>query len=62
MGLVGGKGIPNKEFTVLRGRNQVNLIGRPVHSIDLGQVTLEGSADSGGLACVAKYKKSREQS
>ena len=41
--LVGGIGIPNNELAILRSRNQVPPIGRPVHGVNLSQVTLQCS-------------------
>lgn len=40
---VGGVGIPDNQFAILRSRDKVPPVGRPVHSIDLGQVTLQCS-------------------
>jgi len=36
------KPIPNQELAVLRGRDKVGSVFCPVHSVNLGQVTLEG--------------------
>ena len=43
MNLVGGVGIPNNKLAVLRGGDKVSAVGRPVHGVDLGQMTLEGA-------------------
>lgn len=40
MDLVGGVCVPDNQFTVLRCGYQVSPVGGPVHSIDLGQVSL----------------------
>ncbi len=42
--LVGGIGVPDDELSILRGRNQMPAIGGPVHGINLGKMTAEGSA------------------
>lgn len=42
--LVGRVGVPDDELAVLRGRDEVLLVGRPVHGVDLSEVTLERSA------------------
>lgn len=39
--LVGSVGVPDNELSVLRGRDKVPSVGRPVHGVDLGQMTLE---------------------
>jgi hypothetical protein len=41
MDFVGGIGIPNDEFPVLRCRYQVSSICRPMHRIDLREMTLQ---------------------
>lgn len=41
--LVGGVGVPDDELAVLRGRDEVPAIGRPVHGINLGEMALEGA-------------------
>lgn len=41
--LVGRVSVPDDQFAVLRGRNQMPPIGGPVHGIDLGQMSLECS-------------------
>lgn len=43
MDFVGGVGIPDDEFAVLGGGNEMSSIGGPVHGVNLGQVALEGS-------------------
>ena len=43
--LVGRDSVPNQQLSVLRGGNNVFVIIRPVQSIDLGQVTLQGPTD-----------------
>jgi len=40
---VGGVGVPDDEFPVLRSRNEVLLVGGPVHGVDLCEVTFERS-------------------
>lgn len=42
--LVGGVRVPHDELAVLRGRDEMALVSRPVHGIDLCQVTLENAA------------------
>lgn len=44
MNLVRGVGIPNDEFSILRGRNEVTTVGGPVHGVNLGQMPLERPA------------------
>lgn len=44
MDFVGGVGIPDDELSVLRGRDQVSPIGRPVHGINLCEMSLQGLA------------------
>lgn len=39
--LVGGVCIPDNQFAILRGRNEMSPISRPVHGVDLGQMSLE---------------------
>lgn len=39
--LVGGVGVPDDELAVLRRRDEMPPVGRPVHGIDLGQMSLE---------------------
>lgn len=34
-------GVPDDEFSVLRGRHEMSSIRGPVHGVDLGQVALE---------------------
>lgn len=41
MDLVGCVGIPDDQLSILRGGDQMTAIGRPVHSVNLGQVALE---------------------
>lgn len=41
MDLVGGVSIPDNELAILRSRDEVSPVGRPVHSVNLGQMTLE---------------------
>ena len=38
---VGGVGVPDDEFAILRGRNQVSRVGTPMHSIHLQTEALE---------------------
>lgn len=35
--------VPNDQLSILRGRHQMSSVRRPVHGVDLGQVTLERS-------------------
>jgi len=46
MNLVGGVSVPHDQFAVLRRRDDVPVIGRPMHGVDLGEVTLEGTSDA----------------
>lgn len=39
MDLVCGVGVPNNQFAILRGGHEVSSVGRPVHGVDLGQMT-----------------------
>ena len=41
MDLVRRVGVPDDQLTVLRGRDEMLLVGRPVHRVDLGEVALE---------------------
>lgn len=36
-----GVGVPDDEFAVLRGGDEMATVGRPVHSVNLGQMTLQ---------------------
>lgn len=45
MYLVGGVSVPDNELAVLGGRDDVPVVGRPVHGVDLGEMTLEGTTD-----------------
>ena len=38
---VGSVGIPNDELTILRSRYEMSSVGRPVHSINLSEMSLE---------------------
>lgn len=38
--------VPNEELAVLRGRDEVDLVTGPVHSVDLGEVPLERAANT----------------
>lgn len=42
MDFVSSVGIPDDELAVLRRGNEVSAVCRPVHGVDLGQVTLQG--------------------
>jgi len=42
--LVGGVGVPDDELAVLRGRDEVPFVLRPVHGVDLGQMTFESAS------------------
>lgn len=42
--LVGRVRVPDDEFAVLRGGNEVSLVGRPVERVYFGQVPFEGSS------------------
>ena len=42
MDLVGGVGIPDDELSVLRGRDEMSAVRRPVHGVDLGEMALQG--------------------
>lgn len=46
--LVGRVGVPDDELAVLRGGHEVTLVLGPVHGVDFGEVTLEGSSRSHG--------------
>ena len=37
--LVGGVTVPDYQLPVLRGRDQVPAVTRPVHGVDFGQMT-----------------------
>lgn len=39
--LIGGVSVPDDELAILRSRNQMPSVGRPVHSINLGEMALE---------------------
>ncbi len=41
MDFVGGVGIPDNEFSILRGRDQMPSVGGPVHSVDLREMAFE---------------------
>lgn len=38
---VGGVGVPNNQFAVLGGGNEMPPVGRPVHGVDLCQMSFE---------------------
>ena len=44
MHLVGSVRVPDDELSVLRGGNEMPAVGSPVHGIDLGEVTAQGTA------------------
>ena len=44
MNFVGGIGIPDDEFSILRRGNEMAAVGGPVHGVNLGQVSLERAA------------------
>jgi hypothetical protein len=46
--LVRRVGVPDDELPVLRGRDEVPLVLRPVHGVDLGEVALEGTSRTHG--------------
>jgi hypothetical protein len=46
MDLVRSVRIPDDQFPILGSRDQVSFIRRPMHRVDLGQVTFQGSSDS----------------
>lgn len=41
MDLVRCVSVPDNELAVLRGRDEVSAVGRPVHGVDLCKMTLE---------------------
>lgn len=41
MDLVGCVGVPDNQLAVLRGRDQMPPIGRPMHGINLGEMALK---------------------
>ena len=43
MDFVGGVGIPNDELAILRGRDEMTTIGRPVHGVDFGKMAFEST-------------------
>lgn len=43
MDFVGGVCVPDDELAVLRCRNEMSAVGRPVHGINLGQVAFQGA-------------------
>jgi hypothetical protein len=56
--LVRRVGVPNDEFTVLRGRDNVPLVSRPLERVDLGEMAFERAArfegesgECGGVVC-----------
>ena len=51
--LVGAETVPHEKLAVLGGGHEVVAVGRPVHGVDLGQVTLQGTAhlDLIGVGC-----------
>ena len=44
--LVGGVGIPDNELAILRCGDDMSVVGRPMHSVDLGKMTFESTTDS----------------
>ena len=42
MDFVRGVGIPDDEFSVLRGRDDVSFVGCPMKSVDFGKMAFEG--------------------
>lgn len=42
--LVGGVGVPNDELSVLRSRDQVPAVDRPMHGVNLGKMSSESSS------------------
>ena len=52
VGLVRRERVPHEQLAVLRGRHKVDLIGRPVHGVDLGKVAFEGTTNTGLGAAV----------
>lgn len=42
MDLVCGVGVPDDELSILRGRNEMSSVRRPVHSVDLREMALQG--------------------
>lgn len=45
MDLVCCEGVPDDEFSVLGGGDEVAFVGGPVHGVDFGEVAFEGAAD-----------------
>ena len=43
MNLVGRVGIPDDELSILGSRNEMTLVGGPVHGVNLGEVSTEGA-------------------
>lgn len=41
MDFVCSVGIPDDKLSILRSRDEMTSVGRPVHSVDLGEMTLE---------------------
>ena len=46
MDLVCGVGVPNDQFAVLRGGNEVSAICGPVHGVNLREMALEGASSA----------------
>lgn len=44
MNFVGGIGIPDDQFSILRGGDEMTAVRRPVHGVDLSKVTLQRAA------------------
>lgn len=44
MELIGCIGVPDDEFTVLGGRNEVPSVCCPMHGVDFGKMTFEGTS------------------
>lgn len=43
MNLVGGVSVPDDQLAVLRSGNEMSPVCRPVHSVDLGEMTFESA-------------------
>ena len=50
MNFVGCVSIPDDEFTVLRGRDEMSAVLGPMHSVDFGQMTSESSTPAGTVS------------
>lgn len=44
MNFVGGIGIPDDQFSILRGGDEMTAVRRPVHGVNLSKVTLQRAA------------------